>query len=371
MLGAGATGSAAAYHLARRGEPVTLLEQFRVGHDRGSSHGAARIARHSYAEPAYARLMVHAFRGWRELEANAGRCLFVRTGGVSLCPPGVNYVEKACASLDAAGIPHRRMAGGELNRTTPAFAVPEDSDVVFEPDAGMLAAARIVATHVALARHHGGDKTRVLEDCAVRRIDLDSDHPTLITDTLRITADRLIVAAGPWVGRLLPGLGPSLRATRQQVLYFRPAEPAAFAIGRLPVFIVMGAGPLDAFYGMPDFLDSGVKVARHGGPEADPDDDDRAIRADYRDLIRWFLRAHLPALADAPIARAEVCRYTVADDEHFRVGPWPGRPDVLLASPCSGHGFKFSNLIGGVLADLATGGHSDLAIDAWRPGTAG
>src|SRR5215831_6103058 len=89
VVGAGAMGSAAAYHLARRGEPVVLIEQFAVGHDRGSSHGAARITRHSYAEPAYARLMPEAFRAWRQLEADAGLPLFLRTGGVSLCPPGV------------------------------------------------------------------------------------------------------------------------------------------------------------------------------------------------------------------------------------------------------------------------------------------
>ena len=371
VLGAGATGSAAAYQLARRGEPVTLVEQFRVGHDRGSSHGDARIARHSYADPTYARLMVDAFKGWRDLEADAGQNLFVRTGGVSLCPPGVDYVAKVAACLDAAGIPHRRMAGGELNRITPAFAVPEDHDVVFEPDAGMLAAARIVATHVDLARRHGGEGTRVIEDCPIRRVDLDAERPTLLADDLRVTADRLIVAAGPWVGRLLPGLVPGLRATRQQVIYFRPADLAPFSIGRLPTFIVMGERPMDAFYGMPEFLGGGVKIARHGGPEVDPDDDDRSIGVDYRDLIRWFLRGHLPALADAPIARTEVCRYTVADDEHFRVGPWPGRPDVLLASPCSGHGFKFSNLIGRVLADLAIDGRTDVPIAPWRPATAG
>src|SRR5580692_4739784 len=90
IVGAGAMGSAAAYHLARRGEPVVLIEQFALGHDRGSSHGAARITRHSYADPAYARLMRAAFRAWKDFEADAGETVYVRTGGVSFSPAGVD-----------------------------------------------------------------------------------------------------------------------------------------------------------------------------------------------------------------------------------------------------------------------------------------
>src|SRR3954471_23647792 len=116
ILGAGAMGSAAAYQLARRGEPVLLVEQFALGHDRGSSHGAARITRHSYADPHYARLMPAAFAAWRVLEAEAGQNLYVRTGGVSLCPAGVDYVAHVAASLTEIGIPHRRFSGRELRR---------------------------------------------------------------------------------------------------------------------------------------------------------------------------------------------------------------------------------------------------------------
>src|SRR5271165_1082154 len=113
VLGAGAMGAATAYHLARRGERVILIEQFALGHDRGSSHGAARITRHSYAEPHYARLMPEAFRAWRVLEADAGQNLYLRTGGVSFCPPGVDYVARVAASLAAVGVPNRRFSGRE------------------------------------------------------------------------------------------------------------------------------------------------------------------------------------------------------------------------------------------------------------------
>ncbi len=366
ILGAGAVGSAAAYHLARRGEPVVVVEQFGLGHDRGSSHGAARIIRHSYADPAYARLMPEAFRAWRELEADAGQPLFLRTGGISVSPAGGGYVNRVTENLAAMGLPHRRMSGSELKRTIPVFGVPDDSEVVFEPDAGMLAARRILEAEIVLARHYGGEKTVILENSPVRRIDLEAEKPTVETDTLRMIGDRLIVAAGPWLSRLLPSYPVPLQVTRQQVLYIDPPDAVAYGPGRLPVFIYKGHEDHDAYYGMPTFEGLGVKVARHGGPVFDPDQRDPEVGPEYLGVLRSLLGSLLPALADAPIQRTEVCLYTMAPDDQFHVGTLADRPDVIVASACSGHGFKFSTLIGRVLADLATCGETDLPIDAWR-----
>src|SRR6516162_10194498 len=167
VIGAGAMGSAAAYQLARRGEPVVLIEQFALGHDRGSSHGAARITRHSYADPTYARLMPDAFRAWKELEADAGESVYIRTGGVSFSPPGVDYVAQVAANLEELDVPHWRTSGREWSQRQAAFTLPEDYDVVFEPDAGLLAAARAVALQVELARRHGGARTRVMDGTPV------------------------------------------------------------------------------------------------------------------------------------------------------------------------------------------------------------
>ncbi|MDB5353034.1 MAG: soxA [Planctomycetota bacterium] len=366
VLGGGAMGLAATYHLARRGEPVLLVEQFALGHDRGSSHGAARIIRHSYADERYARLMPRAFDAWRELEAEAGRPLYIRTGGLSLSPPGVDYVARVAASLEAIGCPHRRMSGEELSRTNPSFIVPDDLDVVFEPDAGLILADRALAVQIELARSVGGMRTHIWENSAVLRIDLNADRPTLVFRDRTVTAERLIVAAGPWIGRHFPEYAARLRPERQQILYFLPSNPTPFSIGHLPVFIYKGPGPRDAYYGMPDVSEGGVKVARHGGDPVDPDADDRGIGVMYRDEIRDFLSGVLPDLTHARIMRTEICKYTVADNEDFLVDFHPVRRDVLLASPCSGHGFKFSCLIGRVLADLATIGRTDINIEGWR-----
>jgi sarcosine oxidase len=365
IIGAGAMGSAAAYHLARRGEPVILIEQFALGHDRGSSHGVARITRHSYADPRYARLMPEAFRAWKRLEADAGEAVFIRTGGVSFSPPGVDYAARVAANLAELEVPCWRGSGRAWNDRHAAFTLPRDYDVVFEPDAGLLRASRAVALQVELARAHGGEKTRVLVRTPVQRIDLSGPRPIVVTESARIVAERLIVSAGAWVKRLLPQLPVPLRVTRQQVLYLRPNDSNPFRIGRFPVFIFKGVGDDDAFYGMPEFQDMGVKAARHAGPEFDPDRNDQTVSDEYRSIVRQFLQGHIPALADAPIDFTEVCLYTVAPDDQFQVDFLPGRSDVIVASPCSGHGFKFSCLIGRVLADLATSGTTELDIPAW------
>jgi sarcosine oxidase len=366
IIGAGAMGSAAAYQLARRGQRVTLIEQFALGHARGSSHGAARITRHSYADAPYAQLMPEAFRAWRALEADAGEALYVRTGGVSFSPSGVDYVAKVAANLASLDVPHWRGSGHEWNRRQPAFCVPATYDVVFEPDAGMLAAGRAVAVQIGLARQHGGDRVQVIEQTPVERIDLENTHPVVITESTRFIAETVIVTAGAWVSRLLPRLRVPLQVTRQQVLYFRPADESPFRIGRFPVFIFKGKPDEAAFYGMPEFQGLGVKVARHGGPEVDPDLDDRNISDEYHSIVRNFLHGHIPALAAAPVDFTEICLYTVAPNEQFLLDFLSGRTDVIVASPCSGHGFKFSCLIGHVLADLATKGKTDVAIGDWR-----
>lgn len=368
VLGAGAAGTAAAYHLARRGERVTLVEQFAIGHDRGSSHGPSRIIRYSYADPAYARLMPAAFTAWRDLEADAGEAVYVRTGGVSLCRPHLDYVARVAGALAGLGVPHRRMTGADLRRSAPTFRVADDEDVVAEPDIGILAAGRIVRLQAELAVRHGRGRAELIEGLRARRLDLDGDRPAVIADGLAIEARRLVVAAGPWTARLLPGLGVPLAVTRQVVAHLRPADPGPYAVGRFPVFIRKLEADHEALYGLPDYAGAGVKVAlHHVGPPADPDSPGGGVDPAEPARIAAALAEVLPELAAAPVDSAGACLYTVAPGEDFLVGPLPGRPDVAVATACSGHGFKFANLVGRILADYAQRGGTDLDVAGWLP----
>ncbi len=276
--------------------------------------------------------MPSAFRAWRELEADAGEALYIRTGGVSFSPPGVDYAARVAASLAELDVPHWYGTGREFRQRQPVFALPDDDDVVFEPDAGLLAASRAVAVQVELARRH-----RRRRDVGPRPDPGPSDRPgwRQARGGDRLDADRRRSAGrgGRRVGQAAAAdLPVPVRVTRQQVLYFRPADAARFQIGRFPVFIYKGAGEDEAFYGMPDFLGLGVKAARHAGPEVDPDIPDPAIGEDYRSIVRQFLRGHIPTLADAAIGFTEVCLYTVAPDDDILRG-LPAAPPRCRSSP--------------------------------------
>jgi sarcosine oxidase len=375
VVGAGAVGAAVAYHLSLMGHQVTLLEQFALGHNRGSSHGAARITRHSYANPVYARLMPAAFRAWRELEADVGNSFYIRTGGVSFCPPEVDYVARVADNLASIDVPHQRMSGLAWNRHNPLFSIPDRCDVVFEPDAGMLLAGRALNAMIVRAGERG---CRVLQTTIVERIEAGPSGLTLIcrnsqsgsksaSKALRIEAKQVVVAAGAWVGHLIPELKPHLRPTLQQVRYLRPLAEGATEIGKMPVFIYQDRHGNDSFYGMPAFPGSGVKVARHGGPDLDPGVDER-VPADDIEAVRLFLRTNLHALCDADIIASELCVYTMQQHERFVAGPVARAPGLWVASACSGHGFKFSCFVGKTMADWASTGGNPSPAEAWlRP----
>jgi sarcosine oxidase len=206
----------------------------------------------------------------------------------------------------------------------------------------MLAASLAVAVQVELAQRIGGQRVTIYENSRVVSIDLESSKPTLRTSEHTITVEKLIVASGSWISKLFPNLVDAPKPTLQQVLYFQPEDPAPFQIGRFPVFIFKGDNDDDQYYGMPGFLGTGVKAARHGGPPVDPEAPPAAVDPDYPSLVRGFLGRFLPPLQEARILSSEVCLYTVSPDDAFRIGFIEDRDDILIASPCSGHGFKFS-----------------------------
>ena len=329
IIGAGAMGSAAAYHLARRGEPVVLIEQFALGHDRGSSHGAARITRHSYADPRYARLMPAAFRAWRELEADAGETLYIRTGGVSFSPPGVDYAARVAASLTELDVP---TGGGRAEPGTSVIRVFALPDHLRRRLRARRRHARSRASRRAAGR--AGPASRRRPDAGARPIPGPADRPrwhdrpVVVTDAARIVAERLIVSAGAWVKRLLPALArrPSRRRA-SRCCTCGPPTRRHFGIGRFPVFIFKGAAERRIVLRHARVPGHG----REGRAARRPRRRSRPRRSSHRrrlsiEIVRRFLRDHIPALADAPIDLTEVCLYTVAPDEQFQVDFLPGRP---------------------------------------------
>jgi sarcosine oxidase len=363
VIGLGAMGSAALYALARRGVSVLGIERFAPGHDRGSSHGATRIIRLSYFEhPSYVPLLRRAYALWRELEAASGRKLLDITGIAEIGPPEGELVRGTLASAYLHSLPQEVMGAGELMRRYPAFRLPSHYVAVVQPDGGFLAAEPSVEACVKLAQAAGAE---IRTGVTVRAIEPRAAGVRIVTDDGTVEAGTAIVAAGSWVKALLPQLPAAVRVTRQVLGWFTPVEPELFAPGRFPVFLIESRHGMH--YGFPADGAGRVKVAKHHHRDetVDPESYDRIVSADDEALIRAALAEHLPA-ANGPLASTTSCLYTMMPDGDFLIDRLPGFEQVIVASPCSGHGFKFAPVIGEILADLAIQGSTAHDISRFR-----
>ena len=348
VAGLGAHGSAAAYHLAKRGQSVLGFDRFARGHTLASFGGLSRIIRLSYYEhPSYVPLLKRAWDLWRELERDSGETLLTQTGGLYMGSPDGELVSGSLASARTHGLEHEVLDNAELRRRYPVFDVDPDWVGVLDAQAGWLAPERSVETHLRQAERHGAT-LRFAEP--VERWELDGDGVRVTTSAGSYRARRLVIAAGSWLPRLLPQLAPHLWVERNVLFWFEPrGQLDAFA--KLPVYIVEDTDRM--YYGFPYDPGNGLKMAGlHFGDRVDPDTVDREASAGDEERVRAWLRRRMP-LANGERRRAQICMYTNSPDGTFiidREGP------VTYASACSGHGFKFASAVGEILADLATTG---------------
>jgi len=363
VIGLGAMGSAALHHLASRGQTVVGLEQFAPGHDRGSSHGDTRIIRLGYFEhPSYVPLVRAAYPLWRALERQSGQSLLHITGIIELGAPDGTLVAGTLRSSRAHGLAHEVLDAAGITRRFPALRAPAGFIGVFQPEGGILAAEPAIHAQLALAKAAGAE-TRTSE--TVRAIEPKAGGVRIVTDTGLIEAGQAIVAAGPWLKKLLPDFPVPVRVTRQVLGWFEPVDPAIFGRDRCPVFMIENADGI--FYGFPAGPKPGIKFAKHHHEDetADPAARVRPMSGADEALLRAALAAHLPA-ANGKLLDATTCLYTMAPDGDFILDRLPGSPDIIVASPCSGHGFKFAPVIGEILADLATTGATRHDISRFR-----
>jgi len=359
VCGLGAMGGAALHALARRGKRVLALERYTPGHDRGSSHGRTRIIRLGYFEhPSYVPLLRRAYVLWRELEAAAGRPFLHITGIAEIGPPTGTLVRGTLAASRTHALHHELLTAAETMQRFPAFILPPEYVAVWQPDGGFLdlepamEAQRGLAA-AAGAEIHGGEM--------VQAIETRPGGVRVVTEQRRYEAAAAIVAAGPWTGRLVPELDRHLCVTRQAVAWLEASAVPA----RCPAFILESRHGMH--YGIPPHDGAGIKIAKHHHEDqtVDPDSFDRRFSTRDESLIRAALVDHAPALNSRLVA-AETCLYTMTPDNDFLIDFAPGRPELVVASPCSGHGFKFAPVIGEILADLATTGATNHDIARFR-----
>jgi sarcosine oxidase len=365
VVGLGAHGSATAASFTRRGLRVLGLERFGRGEAFGSSGGRSRIIRVAhYEDPIYAPLARASWDRWLDLEAETGAAILTRTGGLYAGPPGSALVRGAIAAAQVHGVGHEIVGSAEIRRRWPAFTPAADAVGVVEDQAGILDAERANAAHLLVAERGGAELrfgARVIDwrPSAGGGLEVETDDGTLAG------ADQLVLTAGPWVGDLVPDLQLPLAVERQPVCWFEPTVPVAdVGVGRLPIWLM--ATDDGTFYGFPHDPELGLKVSHHHSDViVDPEVVDREVRPADVERIRAFIRDRMPA-AGGPLTTSRICLYTNTPDDRFVIDLHPAAAGVAVASACSGHGFKFAPVIGEILADLATDGHTDWPIEAFR-----
>jgi sarcosine oxidase len=365
VIGLGAMGSATLYHLARHGWRVLGLEQFTAGHKRGSSHGDSRIIRETYFEhPLYVPLVRRAHELWRELEELSGSALMTITGGLMIGPPDGLVVRGTLRSAAEHDLPHEVLTPGEVRTRFPAFRLDEGLIAVLDPRAGFLDPEACNRAHVELAREAGAEarfNEQSLDWIA------DGDGVRVITSSGSFSADRLVLTAGSWDGALVPDLVLPLTVERQAVFWLEPeADTSLYDVGRFPIYAYeYRRGSI--CYGFPR-RPRGVKssVMHDGETVPDPDTVKRTVDQSEVRPLRAALRPILPGLANAPVRESDVCLFTNTPDHDFIIDFHPFCPQVLISSPCSGHGFKFASAIGEIQADLLTKGESRFDLSPFR-----
>jgi monomeric sarcosine oxidase len=321
VVGAGIMGSATAWALARAGHEVLLVEQFRVGHEHGSSHGRSRIVRLAYPEVEFVELAKEAFVGWRELERESGQELLELNGLLELVESSSQSSQDA---LEAAGAEYELLDADGARSRWPV-GVPDGWTALFQPEAGIVRADLAHRAFVDRALAHG---LRLQEETRIESLD-------------DVEAKAVVLTAGPWIKRFFPDL--PVRTTRETVAYFRREGEA------LPSVVQLDPETRGhAMYSLHDPLHGLKAGAHHAGAEVEPEEEGKPDPALVERIAEWVSRTY-PDADPEPVA-AETCMYTTTEDEHFIL---ERRGRTVIGSPCSGHGFKFAPAIGTRLSLMA------------------
>jgi sarcosine oxidase len=367
VLGLGAVGSAAVYQLRKRGAAVLGIDQFKPPHEFGSTHGDSRITRIACGEGLeYSALASRSHEIWRELERETGAELLTQNGLVVIAGEGhraaehgkQNFFEITVDAAKAAGVDHRVMSGPEAVQHYPVFRLTARDRVYHDKLGGFLRPEACVRTQLQLAERAGA-----ILHYHEKVLDLqEGELITVRTPSGSYRARRVIVSVGPWLPTLLPSMVQGrLRVTRQ-VMHWFPIRadydrPEAFSPAHLPVFIWQLPAP-QSIYGFPciDGPAQGVKIATEQyDVSADPEHVYRSVSADETRLMYETYVAPFFSGLSGDAVKSKVCLYTVAPDARFLIDTFGRRENIIVASPCSGHGFKHSAAIGEVVAQMALG----------------
>lgn len=366
VVGVGSMGAPACYYLSQRGHRVLGLEQYDISHDQGSHAGQSRIIRMAYAEhPDYVPLLQRAYANWHELEKITKANVFQNCGLAYFGRPDSDFMLGVKKSSELYDVPIAKSSPAKAKALFPAFSVPNDFEVIYEPNAGFVTPERAILLYAQMALSLGATiRTRQ----RVKQWKQEGGKISVNTDGGNYTCDKLLLTAGAWTSKLTPNFKPSLKVTKQMLAWVSPKNWDLFELGKFPCWILEDPGK-GSYYGFPIVPAEkfggplGLKLAHHfPGEVSDPDKVNRAVTTGTEDDIRYALETYMPS-AEATILSIKSCLYTYTTDENFIVDHLAGtNKAVTIACGFSGHGFKFASAMGEVLADMAMKGKTDLPI---------
>jgi len=376
VVGLGAMGSAALYQLAQRGSKVLGLDRFSPPHGNGSSHGESRIIRQAIGEgEEYVPFALRSYELWREIEKQTGKELLTITGGLTLQSQnseGVlhgqrDFLDLAVRCAKQFDIRHEIFETAEIRKRYPQFAVADERGY-YEYETGFLRPEACIEAQLDLARKHGAE---VQTDEIVDSVERDGNSAvTVKTNHRSYSAERVIISAGAWIARFLPLAYARLFRVYRQVMYWfairKDCRPM-FAAPVFPIFIwIFGKGSEFGFYGFPSLDGETIKIATEQfAANTDPDHVQRDVRAEEkRSMYNDYLRNRVPGISDRCVNAAS-CLYTTTPDSNFVIDVHPNNDRIIIASPCSGHGFKHSAAIGEALAEQVIDGKSTLDMSSF------
>jgi sarcosine oxidase len=361
VVGLGAMGSAAIAHLAERGISAVGFEANFPAHGLSSSHGDSRIIRLGYFEgEAYVPLLKRAYANWQGLEAKTGAAVLEITGVLQMGRPDSDIVAGTLSACALHDLPHEVLDKAAMATRYPMFALDDEDLAVLDPQGGYLRPEAAVMAHLKLAALYGA-VLRLGE--RVTAIEPGDGGVTVVSAHSRVRVGKVVVATGPWIAELVPALAVYANPIRQVVAWYAPKDAGmAGPLAAMPCFL-RDEGEGGSFFGFPALGASGVKVGRHAHfyEPIDPNQPNPPVNATDLAMIDGFIAHRLPPAAGQRLD-AITCRYTMLPGEDFLLDLLPGDSRIVVASPCSGHGYKFASVVGEILADLAADGGTALPI---------
>ncbi len=368
-------GSASVYQLSKKGNKVLGIDQFAPPHKLGSTHGDTRITRQAIGEgEEYVPLSLRSYEIWKELEEKSGKKLLTITGGlivgsnIAQSLHGSNYfLQTTINTAQKFNISHSILSADELRKKFPQFRVEDDYVGYYENQAGFLRPELCIETQIELAKQQGAQIR--FNEKVQQILSLSDGSVEVRTDKGIYNADKVIVSAGPWITQLFPDYANVFKVYRQVLYWFDlPRDTTPYLPENLPIFIIVGSGE-DDIYGFPaiDGPQGGLKVAfEEYLTETSPETANREVtQAEIERAYNKYISKHLPGLSKKCV-KAISCLYTVTPDFKFVIDCHPKNPQIIIASPCSGHGFKHSAAIGEALSELAIGGKSHFDLSAFK-----